>query len=742
MNYKADKNGFQADIHYNGQGQNIPQKKVTPTTKQQEELPPPQTYSQPTNQQAHVPNSNNHLSDNDGHVTGNKKPADSQKNYHRTDPRNIEGHQRVDEVVESRQNSKSIQENVPEVPEPENAEHHNGRSPPRTPSEETQNKKSIKLASPSLAVDKNEKPDDVSDVVNQPGPPYLPHSTDQSNNEPRIIEVHSNDDAGPQNSYNEPQTAQFVDVQTTQSINVQNPKINRRTTMQDNRHTQIIPESTATIQIDQRASQYPTEVYHQNQLQGQTYSPNKSILSVQRGTVAAGVVQTNISPNEIVLSSFLTPPKLIFVANQSIKPDEKKKQRVANRQHQPSLNYDHPTTTVRAYKSPVTESSSNVQIKTKNIDHKPPNSIAQLSIGSLSGDNSPRYNAHFQNSPTTLAPVSETTVLHQQRIDIARTQSSIEPQSYQNEPVHNRQVTFQHDYSVTPQKPLNISPGPAFTTSTPASLQYGRRVHAINRKAAPIISQQVQQIAPRHPRQADILSKQDDTIILKRGGMETAPSDPSLEEHSKNIGRSPLKREERANTIPKFATPPTNIIPRKQNSKNYVIHISSTLPPRYRTQRTYNDQKISPQQRVITKSDSNNAFVSFAGKLSVKETTTSLPSTLSSTQKTEPEEQFTQIPIAKSYSLKPTIIHDKVQNPPAATPITHVPQNLPQPSRVNLRVPALREAAGTNPKFLRSSQNIAPDKGSNSSPKITPLAYASSNMAEMYHSDSTSHPIN
>ena len=583
--------------------------------------------------------------------------------------------------------------------------------------------------------------------MNQPGPPYLPQTADQTGHEQRVLKVNTDRDASPQYTQVLPQTAAYQDTKTDATL--ANENIRQGTLLLDNQQAKTIPQTTLNTVNNLRNLEYSTELY----AKPPTNEPVKPLVALHTDSGAPEPIQKQsiIAPNQINLSSFLEPPKEVRFRPKLAKPQIKKINPTTRNQQYAALNYIPPTTTVRVYKSPITEPTATIQPQPQIIEREQPKPITQLSIGSIPGDKSPRYN----QLQTTLAPIQ--TTLYQQQVTNAHTTIAqnpailgrTNPQTNHKRVEIPRQVTQRyhpskpslspHNYRVELQKPINVSPGPAYTTRRPQILQYGRKIINTNQNIPATIAQPnpiVQgghAVSSRHPRQVQAVAQRDVEASITKP--VTVNSDPSNSEKSmRNLSRYPIVKVH--NIAPNKAVPPkTNNIRRGYYTEQPVIHISSPIPLKYRTRKPLIKERATLYKGIITKSQGRDEYVSFLpGKLDLKEkrppasstafilTDKVVPATPKSGE-TKPSIQATTSSQARGRQIK------KV---PALTSAVRNPLNKPRPALVTLRPPA-PTAAPPRVAEVRSAEQPRSQTG------VHTLSHASVGAA-ISNGDSTASP--
>ncbi|KAF2366505.1 Insect cuticle protein [Trinorchestia longiramus] len=618
VNYVADKNGYQANILYDGETRVPPKKQNEQPQSKPYHPPSPASSLQPQNPLPQQQEQNiglNHGQNLYGPRTPSRRNQHDEPNPTRSQV--TEANDKKEIVPETSLKSNQYNVLTDKVVE---------ATPRKIPEEESQKKPII-----------NQPRDDDRSLVNQPGPPYHPQPTSDNQNHQTIltqkIELQPGVELASASLNEEPQVIQADNEQAKTSSKSQ---------------------STSSLKKEgERGFKYSTEIYQD------VLNPSDSLESHTDKSVRAAeqhitnIPQKENNPqNQVLLSRTLVPPKLPAPEPSTFAPSVSTTITTittsATTTLTPLTTTILPTNNMITTTLPNFSSTENSGNNFNGINHAAsenqqqiPHQIVQLSLGSLPGDDSPRYNQNYHKTSTasvpspssarpkhppknmgtitgakriiettqatphtspkilklpltrstTQKPAVQSTKLRrptQQNLNVLPGQSSSAQPKVPFRKASTPNSRSPQNYRVDLLKPINVSPGPAFTTthqprSTPVLAphgQFGTRLHqgpvAKQEAVRAKTSTQTKYISrkPRHITQGSNTSEaQLDTTLNQIKSTQEPRS--LLLPVAKNLGI--LEKTQ------KSATPQTNIISPGQYTERPVIHISSTLPAKYRT---------------------------------------------------------------------------------------------------------------------------------------------------------------
>ena len=666
VNYKADKNGFQADILYDGHAvhqaekphpqapahqekhhapQSHPQQytsqhETKPESTQennqknihyQNEEPAPKPHYQEQDKLVHNPGGNQYSQNNEKPLPKTETreyqnpksyhPQQNQGNYqpqkHEPPPHhpeknvpqqhyNSNHHQpsegRKEHYADDRSDSKQQEHHESPPSQPSSPPSH----PPKEESEDHQPEENVKDEQKT----KQQTPNDVKteqenvkdhrdSLINRPGPPYL---TQEGGNVPPKEIINSQTTQPEQIHHGSASSSSHsTPPESTESTFYEYPRseptetVNSRADSGVQYATEIYQDSRNDFTSNAQASNRGKGYNNENELSKSTYPPSK-----------------NLPPN-----TYQVHPQAVYISaplRSTVSPKSESDLNLA------SGVTDSVTVSPQSYSTDKVPNP--VHIIPKNLLKKnyAPTTETYYSTGDVPGDRNSRYGERKQQYNQPNLAQSQAQPEHN---SFNQRSKKLPSPAYQNQ-VSQPLPRNAHNFRVAFNKPINISPGPAFTTAQ--SVGYGIRISPTslsNREEKPSIveKQQTARVAKGSRRTRQISESQ--KLNTNYPG--------NYASNFLAIAHLPKKYVKRPTTpVPKSATPLTNIVRKTVFSQTPFIHISSTLPPKYQTK-----QEPVKKVRVVSKAKGKHQFVSFApGKISVsvgdpaKETTTQEPRTL------------------------------------------------------------------------------------------------------------------
>ncbi|XP_018025145.1 proteoglycan 4-like [Hyalella azteca] len=819
VNYMANKNGYQANIIYDGEARTVGQPPTQPSSS-----PPPQHKAQRENNLNPTPSHHEapHNQHQQHHVGTSKHthddPSPGPISKHDTQaPSQVElstNHHHKQNMQTSQRPPESNQYNVLTDKVVES-------SPQKFAQEQSQERGSINTR----------KAEDRS-LVNQPGPPYQLHSNDDNQNHPSV-------------------QTQLVEEQETAdsaATPVDDDEGHSESIVRDNKPAKTNLQSQLPAVDNSKLDSSSTEVYKE------FVTENQPEIQITAGPIQSQILpvnnikQPNNPASQIFLSSILVPPVIAKETSLGVTVQPFTTTTTATEAAMPitTLKPVAPITPTFPLQTQADNSKSAGQ-SLPSGHRQAPQPIVQLSIGSLPGDGSPRYNPKHQATALTIAPTTSATKPNptsqvtissrnsrlvsaqgnlQVPIGVPRDQqiastthhpvtgtthlirpahdmnyNSVQQRTLPQTLIGNPQTTTPqsrspHNYRVDLHKPINISPGPAYTTHRPqltnavaAHSQFGAKIQP-NVAGGPQVSEkngrnvtypQNDNISrrPRHVSptitHTDVQMRPEEqppNNLLPTAARPSTSFNPAPEYSNIPSGLSTQPRKETSPSeqteIPdrpasltpilknlpvsnsrKSVTPLTNYIPHSSYTQRPQIHISSTLPAKYRTfkpllsakvqvfgasnitlqteppkidENAGKEQKdVNPSTGSKVISGSEGGYVSFiAGRVGMS-------SPVSDVLKTSDEK------IPSPTTTEPVTETHFKDNP---VEIKQIPLNIPQPTLVQrLTQPPL-------PVGHRKKRSVV---NSSSSPKVRSRAHASLENSEQYlpqlgRQDSTARP--